>query len=158
LAASPYLQAEQDPGRRPGADAGGSLPGLSKEQKDLFDLGLEEFTGKEGIRDGLGPRFNLDSCGGCHAQPAVGGTSPETNRQEKFATELGQKNQSPPFITEGGPILEVRFRKDGMVHALYVISDRVDETGDATTCHIKQERFSDGDIIFRIPTPVFGAG
>src|SRR5712664_1678999 len=76
LATSPDSQAQQDPGPRSGADAGGMLPGLSKEQQDLFDLGLEEFTGSEGISDGLGPRFNLDSCGGCHTQPAVGGTSP----------------------------------------------------------------------------------
>jgi hypothetical protein len=29
LAASPSLQAQQDPGPRPGTDAGGMLPGLS---------------------------------------------------------------------------------------------------------------------------------
>jgi CxxC motif-containing protein (DUF1111 family) len=160
LAASPPLQAQQvqDPGPRPGADAGGRLPGLSQEQNDLFDLGLEEFTGLEGVGDGLGPRFNLDSCGGCHVQPAVGGTSPGTNPQVKLATFGGAQNQVPPFIKIDGPIKEVRFRQDGNVHALYVISDRVDDTGDATTCHIKQESFSAGDIIFRIPTPVFGAG
>ena len=31
--------------------------------------------------EGLGPRFNLDSCGGCHAAPAIGGTSPAVNPQ-----------------------------------------------------------------------------
>ena len=32
-----------------------------------------------GDNPGLGPRFNLDGCGGCHTQPAPGGTSPSAN-------------------------------------------------------------------------------
>ena len=38
-------------------------------------------------RDGLGPTMNLDSCGGCHAQPAAGGTSPAVNPQVALATQ-----------------------------------------------------------------------
>jgi CxxC motif-containing protein (DUF1111 family) len=52
--------------------------------------------------------------------------------------------------------------RDGGVHALFVISGRVDDTGDASACTIKQEDFltqaSRGNVIFRIPTPTFGAG
>ncbi len=159
LATSPDSQAQQDPGPRPGeAAAGGMLSNLSKEQQDLFDLGLEAFNESEGIGDGFGPRFNLNGCGGCHAQPAVGGTSPETNPQVALATQGGARNRVPPFITSNGPIREVRFRSDGQVHALFIISGRVDETGEATTCNIRQERFSDPNIIFRIPTPLFGSG
>jgi CxxC motif-containing protein (DUF1111 family) len=48
------------------------------------------------------------------------------------------------------------------VHALFVISGRKDGTGDATNCPIAQEDFaaqlSKNNVIFRIPTPVFGAG
>jgi CxxC motif-containing protein (DUF1111 family) len=45
------------------------------------------------------------------------------------------------------------------VHALFVISGRNDDTGDASSCNIRQEKFRDQqNIIFRIPTPVFGAG
>jgi CxxC motif-containing protein (DUF1111 family) len=158
LAAPLHPQAQQDPGPRSGADAGDMLPDLSKEQQDLFDQGLEAFNESEGIGDGFGPRFNLDGCGGCHAHPAVGGTSPETNPQVALATQGGARNQVPSFITSDGPIREVRFRSDGQVHALFVISGRVDDTGEATTCKIRQERFSNSNIIFRIPTPLFGAG
>jgi len=143
LAVSPHAQAQQDPGPRPGADAGGMLSNLSKEQQDLFDLGLEAFTESEGIQDGFGPRFNLDGCGGCHQQPAVGGTSPSENPQVALATQGGARNRVPPFITSDGPIREVRFRSDGQVHALFVISGRNDDTGDASGCRIRQERFSD---------------
>src|SRR5207245_646519 len=52
--------------------------------------------------------------------------------------------------------------RDGGVHALFVISGRVDATGDATGCTIVQDDFegnaSRGNAIFRIPTPTFGAG
>jgi len=129
------------------------------EQKQLFLEGLEAFTEPEGIQDGLGPRFNLDSCGGCHQQPAVGGSSPRVNPQVALATQGGARNRVPSFITADGPIREVRFRSDGLVHALFVIRGRNDATGDAKSCDIRQERFRDQDnIIFRIPTPVFGAG
>ena len=48
------------------------------------------------------------------------------------------------------------------MHALFVISGRVDSTGNASGCNAVQEDFEkqvrDRNIIFRIPTPVFGAG
>ncbi len=46
--------------------------------------GLGQFNESQtvtGDNVGLGPRFNLDSCGGCHSQPATGGTSPAVNPQ-----------------------------------------------------------------------------
>src|SRR5207249_9193167 len=53
----------------------------------------EAFTEPEGIKDGFGPRFNLDSCGGCHQQPAVGGSSPSVNPQVALATQGGARNR-----------------------------------------------------------------
>src|SRR5262249_44790133 len=104
----------------------------------------------------------------CHTQPAVGGTSPAVNPQVAMATAFGAKNTVPSFITLNGPIREARFKyssdgtRDGGVHALFVISGRKDGTGDATSCPIAQEDFaaqlSKNNVIFRIPTPVFGAG
>ena len=51
---------------------------------------------------------------------------------------------------------------DGGVHGLFVISGRVDDTGNASGCTAVQEDFetqvSDRNVIFRIPTPTFGAG
>jgi CxxC motif-containing protein (DUF1111 family) len=158
-----------DPGPRLGpSNAGQPLPGLTAAQLDLFNEGRAEFVDVEGVGDGLGPRFNLDSCGGCHSQPAIGGSSPAVNPQVVAATVFGGRNTPPPFITATGPVREVRLplnpdgSPDGGVHDLYVISGRVDTTGDASTCPLVQEDFSgplrDGNIIFRIPTPVFGAG
>src|SRR5689334_15097389 len=67
----------QDPGVRGGAaNAGGPLPGLTAGEAAFFDTGKDDFAEAEGVGDGLGPRFNMDSCGGCHAQPATGGSSP----------------------------------------------------------------------------------
>jgi CxxC motif-containing protein (DUF1111 family) len=155
-----------DPGVRGGAaGAGGKLAGLSANQATFFDTGLDEFLEVEGVADGLGPRFNLDSCTGCHAQPAVGGSSPAANPQVAVATAFGAHNVVPSFITLHGPVREARFKKkpdgspDGGVHALFVISGRNDG---AAGCTIVQENFetqvNNRNIIFRIPTPVFGGG
>ncbi len=158
-----------DPGVRGGvAGAGGPLSGLTSSQLALFNIGRDDFEEVEGLGDGLGPRFNLDSCGGCHSQPATGGSSPATNPQVTVATAFGARNTVPSFLTLNGPIREVRFKRypdgspDGGVHALFVISGRVDSTGDASGCTIQQPAFdrhyANGNVIFRIPTPVFGAG
>jgi CxxC motif-containing protein (DUF1111 family) len=159
----------RDPGVRGGAPgAGGHLPGLTGYEVAYFELGLEDFAEAEGIGDGLGPRFNADGCGTCHSQPAIGGTSPARNPLVNLATAFGARNVVPSFIDPDGPIREARFKRlpngqpDGGVHALFVISGRVDDTGNASGCNIRQEDFErevrNNNIIFRIPTPVFGAG
>src|SRR5262249_51446710 len=84
------------------------------------------------------------------------------------AQAFGARNVVPSFIRPNGPIREARFKRnpdgspDGGVHALFVISGRVDSTGNATGCTAAQENFeqqvANKNIIFRIPTPVFGAG
>ena len=159
----------KDPGVRTGTDdAGGSIPGLTPNEEKFFQAGKAEFVESEGVGDGLGPRFNLDSCGGCHSQPAIGGTSPAVNPQVAVATAFGAKNKVPSFITLNGPIREARFQykpdrsRDGGVHSLFVISGRMDDTGDATGCTAVQEDFEkqvvNNNIIFRIPSPMFGAG
>jgi hypothetical protein len=40
-----------------------------------FEAALEEFTGPEGIADGVGPVFNAAGCGECHSVPGIGGFS-----------------------------------------------------------------------------------
>jgi len=158
-----------DPGVRPGPPgAGGMIDGLTDSEKALFTAGLEDFNESDTVASGLGPRFNLDSCAGCHAAPAVGGTSPAVNPQVAVATAFGAKNVLPFFVKSDGPVREVRFKynadgaPDGGVHALFVISGRNDGTADASGCTIKQEDFQTqaqkSNIVFRIPTPVFGGG
>lgn len=159
----------RDPGPRGGdAGAGAPLDGLTAREEMFFTVGLEDFSEAEGIGDGLGPRFNLDSCLGCHSHPAPGGSSPPVNPQVAMATAFGARNEVPPFVTANGPVREARFKyqrdgtRDGGVHALFVISGRHDDTGDASDCAIQQDDFagqlSRGNVIFRIPTPLFGAG
>ena len=155
-----------DPGPRPGPPgAGGPLPGLTSTNLTIFkNFGLPDFLEEEGVAQGLGPRFNLDSCGGCHAQPAVGGTSPFVNPQVAAAKTNGAQNKVPFFVHPNGPVREARFpchpngTRDGGVHDLYTITGRADAPG----CTLAQPDFdqqaSRGNIIFRIPTPVFGAG
>jgi CxxC motif-containing protein (DUF1111 family) len=169
LLGSGSVFAQTDPGVRPGDNGSGAhLPGLSPNEILFFDAGLEDFEEAEGVGDGLGPRFNLDGCGGCHIQPAIGGTSPAVNPQVDVATAFGARNTVPSFITRNGPVREARFKRlpngnpDGGVHALFVVSGRVDSTGNASSCNIVQDNFAqqvtNGNVIFRIPTPVFGLG
>jgi CxxC motif-containing protein (DUF1111 family) len=168
--------AQTDPGvaaaSSGGARAGGPLPGLSPEEMNYFTEGLRRFSEIDSVTgtepnapgSGLGPRFNLNSCAGCHAQPAVGGTSPAANPQLAVATQFGANNAIPAFITANGPVREARFRlnsngsRDGGVHDLFVITGRADAAG----CNIKQPDFagaaSSNNLSLRIPTPLFGAG
>jgi CxxC motif-containing protein (DUF1111 family) len=97
-------------------------------------------------------------------QPAIGGTSPFVNPQVAFASKDGGTDSVPSFINSSGPIREARFVRnpdgtpDGGVHALFTISGRTGANG----CNIRQPDFArelaNNNVIFRIPTPVFGAG
>jgi len=154
-----------DPGVRVGPpDAGDPIAGLSPGERAFFEAGKTEFEEADGTDEGLGPTMNLDACSGCHAQPAVGGTSPFTNPQVAFANANGATNRIPPFIQKDGPVREARFvrnpdgTRDGGVHALFTIAGRADAPG----CALGQPEFDAqlalGNVIFRIPTPVYGAG
>ena len=154
----------RDPGVRDGADAGGPLPGLTANQLAFFNQGQADFNEVEDVADGLGPTMNLDACGGCHAQPAAGGSSPKVNPQVAFATLRGADNKLPSFIRLNGPVREARFVRnpdgspDGGVHAIFTIQGR----DDAPNCVLPQPDFAtqlaNRNVIFRTPTPVFGAG
>src|SRR5215831_10132400 len=159
----------RDPGVRGGPPgAGAPLPGLTKAEQDFFAAGLDQFQEVQSVQGtipdtgpGLGPRFNLDSCAGCHAQPVVGGSSPAANPQVALATKQGATNHVPFFISSDGPVREARFKfkpdgtRDGGVHDLYTIAGRTDAPG----CVLAQPDFKvRHNIIFRIPTPVFGTG
>jgi CxxC motif-containing protein (DUF1111 family) len=160
--------AATDPGVRAGPGAGDPVPGLTTDQSTLFLDGQNSFKEVDALADGLGPRFNLDSCVGCHAFPTSGGSSPVVNPQATLATAMGAKNALPNFITANGPIREVRYKflpsgaRDGGVHSLFVISGRVDASGSAAKCSALQEDFNTqaarGNVSLRIPTPTFGLG
>jgi CxxC motif-containing protein (DUF1111 family) len=175
----------RDPGPRGGAaSAGGPLRGLSADEINFFREAREVFqevdsvsgavAGEEG--SGLGPTFNANSCASCHAQPAVGGTSPHprlgqvqrVNPQIAFAglnRILGRGQVTPSFIRADGPVREARFIRnadgspDGGVHGLFTIAGRIDAP---LTCTLGQPDFvtqlGRNNVIFRIPTPTFGLG
>jgi cytochrome c551/c552 len=171
-----------DPGVRGGTIDAGQVLGSVASTPGLLDFAssgsvqfLEEEVVTGGDNNGLGPRFNNTSCGSCHSQPATGGTSPSqaifplVGPNPQFQT-FGGQNTIPPFVTADGPVREARFKffvnpdgtlsttRDGGVHDLFVVTGR----GDATGCSIDQPDFATnltlGNVIFRIPTPVFGAG
>jgi CxxC motif-containing protein (DUF1111 family) len=151
---------------------GGPRTGLTGAYPQFFYAALARFkevnsvSGNQAGSDsqGLGPRYNGNSCAGCHVQPAIGGSSPAMNPEIAFATIFGAHNDVPPFVTPDGPIREARFiRKpdgsaDGGVHDLFVITGMSDAAG----CDIGQPDFASAlasrNVIFRIPTPVFGLG
>ena len=154
-----------DPGvRRGDPGAGWPIPGLTAAQLAFFKAGKEDFEEADDVKEGLGPTMNLDSCGGCHAQPAVGGTSPAVNPQVAFATKNGARNTVPSFVTPNGPVREARFvmnpdgTPDGGVHALFTIAGRSDAAGCVLAQPDFQRQLANRNVIFRIPTPVFGAG
>jgi CxxC motif-containing protein (DUF1111 family) len=146
------------------AGAGSPLPGLTKTELAFFKAGTGEFVEEEGVDEGLGPTMNLGSCSGCHLQPAVGGSSPPANPQVAFANQDGATNRIPSFITLKGPVREARFVKnpdgtpDGGVHALFTIAGHTDAPGCTLAQPDFEKEFTHHNVIFRIPTPVFGAG
>src|SRR2546429_5031263 len=89
----------------------------------FFQTGLGQFNEHQtvtGDNPGLGPRFNLDSCGACHSQPAAGGTSPASgvfpnvgpNPQSQVIANWvvnGSTNTIPFFVVANGPVREARF-------------------------------------------------
>ena len=170
-----------DPGVRdqdgpPGA--GGEIANLTGTQHDFFVSGLGTFNEVDVVAGGLGPRMNLDSCAGCHAQPAVGGTSPgEQSNPDRSNPQVAFANAATPsqlpavaaFISADGPVREARFVRnpdgtpDGGVHALFTITGRTGaDVSPPGPCRLAQPDFAtqlaNHNVIFRIPTPVFGAG
>jgi len=150
------------------------FPGLSSTMQKLCEQAVIRFQETDSVSGtvgtesgvGLGPTFNGNNCAMCHAQPAVLGTSPGLNSpqnsvpnpQVALATLDGARNTVPSFITAAGPVREARFKTDGGVHDLYTIAGRPDAPG----CNATQPNFSAAlaanNVIFRIPTPLFGGG
>jgi CxxC motif-containing protein (DUF1111 family) len=170
IASSQFTFNASDPGVRGGAaGAGKPFVNLTSNQRAFFDSGAADFAAAEEVDEGLGPRMNLDSCGGCHMQPALGGSSPFVNPQFAFAKKNGGTDTVPSFIRENGPVREARFVKnadgtaDGGVHAIFTITGRTGaNVSPPGPCVLEQPDFdaqlAANNVIFRIPTPTFGTG
>jgi len=186
------LHAQVDPGVRGGTiDAGGPLKGLTAGQAATFAMAMANFATVRSVagnvlnsdgtptQEGLGPRYNSNSCGSCHSQPAIGGTSPSAtqfpfvgpNPQVAASHVNGATNRVPYFIQANGPVREARFpfffdqfgnanhnAPNGGVEDLFTVTGRAD----AGACSLQQPSFNAAraanNIIFRIPTPTFGTG
>ncbi|MDB6160776.1 MAG: thiol oxidoreductase [Gammaproteobacteria bacterium] len=170
---------------QPGATATNPLPLASVTANtptgvlEFFENGLDRFQEIDNVSGGtagtgLGPRFNFNQCSGCHSQPTIGGSSPASNPEAAVITAgivSGSTNTIPSFITPNGPTREARFpfffnsngtantsAPNGGVEDLFTVSGRAD----AGSCSLSQPSFAlaqqANNLIFRIPTPVFGAG
>jgi CxxC motif-containing protein (DUF1111 family) len=207
---------QTDPGVRGGAINGNpaitktvpvpvSSVSTSDGSQEFFDNALTRFQEVENLGStspngsfGLGPRFNFNSCSGCHAQPTIGGSGAHTNPQFLVATPgavIAKTNEFNPdanptpgvnngtivdpgtntvpfFITKNGPTREARFpfflnadgsvntnAPNGGVETIFTVAGRTDG---GQGCTITQPDFAAhsnvNDLIFRIPTPLFGAG
>ena len=173
-----------DPGPRgEPVSAGGYYEGVSGALMNAVENGATRFQEAENVGNGLGPLYNsgpIASCSECHAQPAMGGSSPSATAYPNLgpnpqatqdANAGGAKNVVPSFITASGPVREMRLKftrnsdgslntsvPDGGVHDLFSIAGR----SDAGACTVGQPDFaretSSGNAVFRIPTPIYGAG
>jgi CxxC motif-containing protein (DUF1111 family) len=171
----------QDPGVQSGTrtNSAGVAPGGTLIPSDdttgflaLWKDGVARFKTVKSVATGLGPRFNSDSCTSCHAQPANGGSGAAVNPQFIFAgSSVAPDDTTPFFITQNGPTREARFpffldsrgfphfnRPNGGVEDLFTVSGQTD----AGTCQLSQPNFqaaaAANNLIFRIPTPLFGVG
>ena len=175
--------AQTDPGvqsgnRGTGAALSSVLANSPSGILSFFTDGQKRFQDVESVsnspagNNGLGPRFNSTSCSSCHTQPSFGGSGAAVNPQFSFTSNgTAPKDTTPYFVTANGPTLEARFpfffnnngtvnynAPNGGVEDLFTVSGR----SDAGTCSLPQPSFNAAqaanNIIFRIPTPVFGAG
>ena len=166
----------QDPGVRGGkAGAGTFFSGLTQNQKNVegtitatfIEINSVTGAGNGGTGNlGLGPRFDLNSCNGCHAQPAVGGSAPFTSNFFSVFDLDGALNEMPYFESQSGSMLNAHFPNalggdpipSGFTQQLFTITGR----SDAGSCDIQQPNFSGAeaanDISMRTPLPMFGDG
>jgi len=132
---------------------------------------------------GLGARFNGDQCSVCHQQPAIGGSGgllvpnpqdapgsrriPENPMFDLIPHRKGAQNHVPSFITQYGPIREVRFQRkpdgtaDGGVHQLFTIVGRSDiGASGCTSADLRSIDFDSeyrkGNLSFRLSLQTFG--
>src|SRR5262245_66455367 len=95
----------------PAPVVGGSLPGLTQEQRQRFDAGRAVFRRVFSPETGLGPFFNSTSCAECHETPAVGGRGAgEQGRDdvETHATQFTASATCDTLISVGGPVFGLR--------------------------------------------------
>ena len=121
------------------AAIGDNLPGLKSAEASCWRA-REAFLAAEGIGDGVGPIFNLNACGGCHTNGAMGGAGEQIERRfgrfvngifdalenrggslRQLFTVANFNNPNLPAASRGGASREIRrfvaFRRSGPAEA-----------------------------------------
>jgi CxxC motif-containing protein (DUF1111 family) len=81
---------------------GDFTPGI-QASADLLAESEEAFASVEGIEDGVGPIFNLNACGGCHTNGAMGGAGEQIERRfGRFAN-----GAFDPLANRGGSLRQL---------------------------------------------------
>ncbi len=119
------------------------FPGLSSDLQARFQAGLEAFTRRNGIEEGLGPVYNGRSCAECHAAPSVGGASPDAGRTR--VTRFGQflNGKFSELEELGGSLIQRRSIRE-IDPACPITGERVPREANV--------------VSHRITPPIFGAG
>lgn len=87
------------------AEIGSPLPGLTAAELARFEAGRAPFNRRFTPQDGLGPRFNENSCNACHTSPVDGGTG-ETIITK--ASRPGADGRCDLLPSQGGENLRLR--------------------------------------------------
>lgn len=87
------------------AEIGSALPGLGAEETEAFETGRAVFARIFTPEEGLGPRFNENSCSACHTFPVDGGTGETAVRK---ATRHTGSDRCDVLSERGGENLRIQ--------------------------------------------------
>src|SRR5213082_2772463 len=96
----------------PVLEPGAPLPGLTLEQRALFERGRGLFQTEFTPATGLGPLFNNNACSQCHEDPVTGGIGEEV---ERHATAF-RAPACDDLGAHGGPVIQ-----DSVTPALHAV-------------------------------------
>src|SRR5256886_5673621 len=102
----------------PTPEPGAPLPGLTLEQRALFERGRGIFQTEFTPETGLGPLFNNNACSQCHEDPVLGGIGEEV---ERHATAF-RAPACDDLGAHGGPVMQ-----DSVTPALHAALARSEE-------------------------------
>ena len=82
----------------PPAAVNGAVPirGVTQAELAAFTNAVTTFTEVDSVPTGLGPRFNMNSCAGCHAHPSPGAPVPPSTRRSPSPLHSAPSTPSRP--------------------------------------------------------------
>ncbi len=132
---------------------GEPLDGLSAAQYQRFADGLVEFNTLLGVTDGLGPIFNDNSCGTCHAFPTSGGAG--TKVVTRFGVAATATTPFDDLAALGGSLKQEQAIDDAVLETVPAIADVVINRVTPSTFGIGLlESIDDADILALAAAPL----